>query len=505
MRRARKVKCDEQKPECHRCVSTGRKCDGYQQLSNTPSPSNNILQIHSDLFASQTERRSFDYFQTRACQDLGRYFHFPFWSREVLQAAIHFPPIRHLVIALGAAYESFTLEGSNEPNPHESAAGMQFALQQSNHSIRHMHNLFQSASTNGQSLESTCCILTASILFTYLSSLQGYLGQAIEHIRSGLKLLQDFDASPWRQEASNPAYPVPIELLRSILIAMYGQVRCMINDEALTKWDRDLLVCDVEPVFWFSSVADAHNYVESLFQNMLAFLQTTEFNPPRTPDQLAAFQTRRNELLRALKSSCEALELLSSHQSLSAGSHPVENGITILRLYHTLIEMRLRMDALRPDKREATFDALEPQLEKMLEYCGLLVNDDPAGSTRALCHSGLGIVMPLHTVAARCRNPQLRRKALDMLLKGARRECLWDGIMTGKIAAKTLEIEEQRVLEEEEVDFSSAEELRKNVPDERRVREVKIEFHGERKARLQFITVGNWKRNETGVQHVIEW
>jgi hypothetical protein len=27
--RVRRVRCDEGKPECNRCVSTGRKCDGY--------------------------------------------------------------------------------------------------------------------------------------------------------------------------------------------------------------------------------------------------------------------------------------------------------------------------------------------------------------------------------------------------------------------------------------------------------------------------------------------
>lgn len=30
--RIRKVKCDEAKPACHKCRSTGRKCDGYSVL-----------------------------------------------------------------------------------------------------------------------------------------------------------------------------------------------------------------------------------------------------------------------------------------------------------------------------------------------------------------------------------------------------------------------------------------------------------------------------------------
>jgi hypothetical protein len=30
--RIRRVKCDEGKPNCQRCISTGRKCDGYEHL-----------------------------------------------------------------------------------------------------------------------------------------------------------------------------------------------------------------------------------------------------------------------------------------------------------------------------------------------------------------------------------------------------------------------------------------------------------------------------------------
>ncbi|KAK5224581.1 hypothetical protein LTR72_004362 [Exophiala xenobiotica] len=502
--KVRKVKCDEAKPKCNRCLSTGRKCDGYRPASDTPPPGSNSLaslDAHPNFFASQAERRSFDFFQSRACHRLGGYFNRPFWTQEVLRAATHHPSIRHLVFALGTAYETFENEVSSSDSQYDTTGGKHFALLQANQSIRLMKDLFHSGS-KCQSVENTSCIVTASILFTYIASLQGQFAQAIEHVRSGLKVLQDFDASSPLQGVYPSAYPVSLDVLRRALISIYGQVRCMINDEALTQWHRDLLISDLEPVVWFPSITEADLYVEKLFYNMLAFRQNSEFNPPRTPEEHDVFDRRRKGIMRALDRCKEAVDLLAAIQPLTPGGRRDDNGITILHIYLTIIEMRMGMDALQPEQREATFDRLEPYLERILGYCERIVIADRQDSLQASCYSGLGIVMPLHTVAARCRNPRIRRKALDLLLSGARRECLWDGTMTGHIATNTYNIEEQAANEENPGPLADG---RRTVPDEKRVREVKITFVGDRKAHAQYVTVGNWKRKERGIQHVVEW
>lgn len=451
------------------------------------------------MFTSQAERRSFDFFLARASRALGGHFHLEFWSREVMQAAVHQSSIRHLVIALGAAYEGFESESSEAPGVGEPSVGRQFALQQANHSIRLMTDLFQSASSSGLSVENTSSILTASILFTYIASLQGHMAQAIEHVRAGLRVLQDFETS---MPSGTTSYPAPLNQLRSILISVYGQVRCIINDEALTKWNRDLLVSDLKPVTWFTSISDAHDYVERLHHNMLAYLQTVDFYPPTTPAEQAVYERRRHDLFRALGDGREALELLASLQGTSSDNRQEgTTSITILRIYLTLVEMRLSLHALGPGEREAAFDHLEPYLERILEYCEAVVEAERATKeTRASCYSGLGIVLPLHTVAARCRNPKVRRKALDLLLGGVRRECLWDAGMTADITRKTLDIEEQVVDGE-----AGASPDQRAIPAERRVEEVKVEFGEDRKAQVRFVTVGNWQRNEKGVQKMVEW
>ncbi|KEF61993.1 uncharacterized protein A1O9_03565 [Exophiala aquamarina CBS 119918] len=423
-----------------------------------------------------------------------------FWSNEVLRAAIHYPSVRHLVIALGAAYESFELGGSKVVKTVDSGAGMQFAMQQCNHAIRYMDDVFQYQVTVGQTIERTCCILTASILFTYLASLQGNLLQAIQHVRSGLKVLQDFERDDQFDGPRSPPYPVPLLRLRTLLISIYGQVRTMINDESLQKWHHDPLVSHLEPVSYFMSVDEAHGYVERLFHNLQAFLQASEQSPPRTSGELTAFISRRRQLRSALKDSCEALDLLAARQQ-PGNTGPESRGIVILRLYHILIDIRLEIDPLKPTKRESAFDNLQDRLEQILIFCEQLVKDDHTVYTRPSCSSGLGIVLPLHTVAARCRSPRHRRRALDLLLSIDRRECLWDSILTGRIATKTMEIEEHA----HSMALAHKLEDQARELDDARVREVKIEFTEEKKVLLQYITVRDYRTGGSGTRHVIEW
>lgn len=78
--RMRKVKCDEQRPSCQRCISTGRTCDGYTGLPFTRSdlqaavkrarytggPPNTALvsTLLSDAaFGNTLERRYFQFFR----------------------------------------------------------------------------------------------------------------------------------------------------------------------------------------------------------------------------------------------------------------------------------------------------------------------------------------------------------------------------------------------------------------------------------------------------------
>lgn len=429
------------------------------------------------LFASAAEKRSFEYFQQHASKCLGGMFNQTFWGREVLQAAIHNRPIRHLVIGLGATYEAFE-SGTSAA----SQAASKFSLQQCNSAIRLLANLSpQSPAT--QSPETVSSILTASILFIYLATLRGNMAESIQHVRSSIKLLQDVEAS---HSLSKTPFPIPLSQLRRLLISSYTQLRGMINDTALEAIDHDSLFTPLEPATIFLSIPDAHAYVERLSHNTLAFHQSVELRPPTTDARLEEIVARHGVLCRALLSSQNALDELSA----SLNQTPEDKGITLLRLHQTLITTRLRLDVvLHPEQREIAFDDLESLLEEMLEYCEILCKSE--GPRKPTCSSGLGIITPLHTIAARCRNPRIRRRAVRLLLESQRKECLWDSTLTGKVAMQTMEIEE-------------AEWQGERIGNEKRVWEVKIELQGERRALLRFVRAGD-RRTEGTVHRVISW
>lgn len=55
----------------------------------------------------------------------------------------------------------------------------------------------------------------------------------------------------------------------------------------------------------------------------------------------------------------------------------------------------------------------------------------------------LGIVDPLYEVCARCRDPALRRRALDLLAKHPRQECVWSSWSAWKVGKFIMRLEEE--------------------------------------------------------------
>jgi hypothetical protein len=170
----------------------------------------------------------------------------------------------------------------------------------------------------------------------------------------------------------------------------------------------------------------------------------------------------------------------------------------VLRIHHLLLAMRLRIDIFQPGERESGYDDWEAHLEEVLRHCEFLVQREQETKgpwSQRSCSSGLGYVSALHTVAARCRNPRLRWRAVELLLACSRCEGLWDARLAGKVVSQAIQIEEQATKSLGDHAKVSA---------DRRVREVKFEPQGEKSAALRFITVDDWKQGRRGTERLIE-
>jgi len=192
--RIRKIKCDEARPSCQRCLTTGRKCDGYSSditiSSLTPVNSTDILQrISVHIPGSAEEKRGFDFFLQNTAAELSGYYDSSFWEILILAASAQKPSLRHAVIALGALHEDFSRGRLVPSSPSAADQNPQFALNQYAKAIRALR---RSISTGK---EEPLTALMSCLLFVCFDSLRGWFESAMVHLQSGLMILRDLRMS----------------------------------------------------------------------------------------------------------------------------------------------------------------------------------------------------------------------------------------------------------------------------------------------------------------------
>jgi hypothetical protein len=178
--RIRRVRCDEGKPACNHCVSTGCTCDGYtspstdsstasSSSSKSPSPiplhpksPNPVADLKLILPRQNPEEvRSYNYFLQVTAPSLSGAFYADFWLVEVPRVCLSDAAIWHAVVSLGAAHEDFAENGLGSRSI--------FALKQFNSSI--------SCLTESRSPRHAdrWRALVVSAIFTYVCTIKGLM------------------------------------------------------------------------------------------------------------------------------------------------------------------------------------------------------------------------------------------------------------------------------------------------------------------------------------------
>ncbi|OAA71229.1 C6 zinc finger domain protein [Cordyceps fumosorosea ARSEF 2679] len=147
---ARRIKCDEGKPVCRRCVFSKRQCGGYMdqpppQYASTansccssPASSSSVCvappqqppgpglgPIHHD--ASALEQQMFYLFRTQTVLQVGCVLDMPFWLVDVPQAAQAHRPLWHAAVALAALATSSSHHAFNDTAAAATAAVSAFS------------------------------------------------------------------------------------------------------------------------------------------------------------------------------------------------------------------------------------------------------------------------------------------------------------------------------------------------------------------------------------------
>ncbi|CAD0110264.1 unnamed protein product, partial [Aureobasidium uvarum] len=175
--RIRRVKCDEAQPSCQKCLSTGRKCDGY--VASQPSSPNHNRELSLNVYKSGEESSAIDFFLRVSIPQFAGNSPSEFWNRHVLQLAQQDVGMRHSLVALSHLHRDFT-------NSQNQLQHNQPALYHYDAAIR---NHIKSLSGETQDTLQSSSAMSTAIVFICIEIMQGHLASAVSLLQRSVAML----------------------------------------------------------------------------------------------------------------------------------------------------------------------------------------------------------------------------------------------------------------------------------------------------------------------------
>ncbi|RDW87155.1 Zn(II)2Cys6 transcription factor [Aspergillus mulundensis] len=463
----RHVKCDETKPYCTQCQSSGRKCDGYDNVSQTQlrqriterhQPLNrNVLSADHRLILRQespTERRYVDFFNTRTSHAFSGFYDSKLWSYLIPQFGEYEPSVRHAITAIGAIHERVELSAAEEAGDAVvlreggSAPTERFVLEEYNKSIQTLVKSL-SAQSRGGNIDLT---LTACCLFICLEMLRGNRKEALDHIEAGLRIIYKHEqstppGSAWTSEL--------YQQLRDLFLRLNLQAAFM--SRLLMPLSMDSL--DTRPGQTFMNWPEARSQLDQLMTKALLYIRTVGIMREKRPPALEAeLEAEQEQIL------IEILSWRSSHDKLlhKLGPNIQQSDLCaslLLRVYYYIALMWVRVVLNRDehgyDRYTVDFESAVCYAEEIIRLTSLCPDSTAATTTdsaktkqaKSVFSLEGEIIGPMYFTAVRCRNPSLRRRAINTLLHYSKREGFWDARIYANVAKLVVEVEESQCSE----------------------------------------------------------
>lgn len=479
----RKVKCDEGKPWCRRCTDTGRKCDGYRvskELMSRPkklpflvklSPTTDASALSGDLCGD--EKLWVHHFSHHAGPALSGPADRDFWSQMLPQLALREAPVRWAMLAFSASYcRTEAMRTDNAPT-----IPQQISIQ---YYCKAITSLQRHINERGGDIEVplACCLLFCCLELLYVDRLR-----MLEQLQNGLKIL---DSMP-SHDRDGPFIALFKQKLRQIFTRLDGQ-STLLGKSASAAPNAIQTTASREA---FADLFEAKEALDDLSSRSLNFVRHANDTAvpgsewPTVSQSLAQSQLHEQLLIWRLR----------LDKTVSLGGDDRAAKLLQIQGIASFIYLSacFQPSEMLYDAYWLEFSALIRMAESVLAESSL-----PSFSIE------VNIVLPLYLTAYKCRDPQLRRKAIDLLQSFRGREGMWDSMIHGRIARRIVEIEESGML------IANGGPVLTQWPEEQfRVTEVEIHrVPGEASlAKLVFTVAGNtWdeKLLVPGVAKVIE-
>lgn len=450
--RLRRVKCDETKPSCLKCTTTGRRCDGYayglpSAIVAKPTAAGIIQPVAKitppQVDATREEIELFHYFRVVIAGQITGAFDESSWTDNLLQAIQQQPAIWSACIAASALHRVYIDMPTMKTTMATQRDNLYFmGLKQYHSSLKHIISITQKEVV---SLDEQLSILAANILFLALSWYRGDMVEGFNHICNGMTLIAQWRLLPLLLEAEGDRQSglLPAESL--LLTYLRADNSTMPSRDADTSVLDNIIIPPVVSSKDFSSPTAAYFELEFLWNAVLKITRKTPLSSEPSskrpaPDILYSFRPvskRWGEKLMRFKNSNDYLEVYM-------------DSIVALKVRHAYIEILLSLDL---DATELVWDSFDKSFSNIVDLAETLAKrleayisskqsrGGPAGNIVRLAAS---MTDALGHVAWRCRNYTIRHKALDIIQRIQIKHYPTDNTVLAKIAV-SLVMEEESI------------------------------------------------------------
>lgn len=503
----RRVKCDETKPSCLRCLKFHGTCDGFGYSSVTIQPATkallpkpvrarptlkieaksvprlNLNDFQPSLFTNEQEHSSFRYFHDKTANRLAGYFdESSMWNRLVLQACESDQSIRHAVIAIGAldmALDTAQVRKKAEwlepaKVQLQAESQRQFALQSYGKAIKRMRDALSEPRQDMRT------ILIACLLFVAFESFHGNNNSAVQQAHGGIKLLNGW-LPQWVSKDKNDhelkglRSPAPHKIEDELV-----QAFARLDTVAIGSMDLEPIqihpslkpeVSDILRLmpeqFW--DIEEARMYHDLIWRTVIHFILWMhgwgapvgyDTSKAPSPGQIFEGQSKRAfvndlkakpDMLAEARRHCELFERWTAafdplfRQSRTPAGRKDFIAATVLRLHFKAGYISISGGFADP----LDFDKRTSEYNEVLDLAGILTDSlslREAGQRATFMMYG-PLSGCLYIVVTCCRDGAIRRRAIDLMLRQPRREGLWDSLLTARVCQTVLEIEERGMVD----------------------------------------------------------
>ncbi|KAJ5105414.1 hypothetical protein NUU61_002761 [Penicillium alfredii] len=441
--KARKIKCDEGKPACTRCINAGRVCDGYSPLKSSvvmPKPVTPVTAPTSPM-----EPRVLEFFFQKSAPQLAGFLEGGFFQGTVLQLSLAEPAIRQAIAAIGALHEQGPF-GLQSASSGMNRWPLELPIQLYNRAIR---SIIDKAASDPN--HSTPVIATASILFTCFECFQGNAAASVAHIQNGIKLLQAWraghggePAGPWGQRYSSFESQF-METEVAPLLSLFNA-----NSAEFSPGRRPRILLNamddqdgVHLADHFETLREARIALVDLITAASCFVvrYDSDLRNGRLPelDIFRVCNLMQNNFI-CWKANFEDMV----RRCAGSWNKQQQHAADVIRIMSLSADIGLRFYQVN---NESDWDHYRPDFECLFRLVESIISDpdrypDELSKTLSL---DFGVIFPFHGVAWKCRWPHLRRRALDLLQRVPKREWMLDTEHYHAIFSRIMEIEEEHL------------------------------------------------------------